>query len=189
MKSRVKSQRLLALPALAIMLLILVGSSLYFKPAENEMPMGAHASWVDHYYSPEEMVEKSDLILTGKVVRSEPELRIDLVITRHYIEIDRLIKGTVEEKELVPVVQTGGSIGIHTTQAFADAPLFQKGESFLLFLKATDEGHYLVMGGYQGAGKIVAGRVRMYDPDDKAGNSFHNLSASRAAKEALGILR
>lgn len=54
----------------------------------------------------------------------------------------------------VTVMQTGGSKDGLTTKPFADAPLLKSGKTYLLFLEQTEEGHFLIAGGYQGAAEV-----------------------------------
>lgn len=86
----------------------------------------------------DDMKADSDIIITGTVVRTETELRHDVVFTRCYVRIDKQEKGTLSAGTVIPVLQTGGTYGNITTPEIADAPLLKVGDSYELYLTATD---------------------------------------------------
>lgn len=149
--------------SLMICIAVLVFSTSCSAPENNPNASAsiAHADWTEHYESMKEMVDAADLILTGTVSASTPEQRVDLIFTQQTIQIDTCIKGEANAGDCVNVLQTGGTLGDITTTPFAECPLFSTGDTMLLFLHKTNEGHYLVLGGYQGAGTIVDGVVQV----------------------------
>lgn len=165
-----------------VCLAVLVFSTSCSAPANdpNASASTAHADWTEHYESMEEMIDAADLILTGTVSASTPEQRVDLIFTQQTIQIDTCIKGEANAGDCVNVLQTGGTLGDITTTPFAECPLFSTGDTMLLFLHKTNEGHYLVLGGYQGAGTIEDGIVQV-EPgnlDDPVVQALHGATVT-----------
>lgn len=123
------------------------------------------ASWTTHYNTVEEMIKASDEIVIAKVITQSTELRVDMVFTISNLEIIQRI-GTSVDATSLSVLQTGGQKGDFETYPIEDVLMLSKGKTYLLFLEKTDEGHYLLMGGYQGAATIQNGKVIF--PNNKA---------------------
>ena len=126
-----------------------------------------HASWSDHYFSLEEIIEKADAVLIGKVTGSEKEQRVDMIFTLQRIEPVTVYQGELKSGEFIRVLQTGGELNGISTPAFEEAPLLKNDEICLFFLRYTEEGHYLVMGGYQGLGRIENDKVKFSIEEDE----------------------
>lgn len=142
---------------IASSLLIIIGIIVTYSVAQNSATnkdRGTEASWINYYENLESLVGASELIVVGEVIESVPEKRVNLIFTMQKIKIDRYIKGEAVDNDSIRVLQTGGELDGQTTRTFTGTPLFDKKQKYILFLEYTPEGHYLVMGGYQGVGKL-----------------------------------
>jgi hypothetical protein len=150
-----------------ILIVVSIASVSLFYTKSNIHKSGSSAVWAHQYDDVKTLIENSDLIISGKVVESVPELRYDMVFTKQYISVDSCKKGSVAKGEIIEVSQTGGEIGTKKTEPFDVAPLFKNGEEYMLFLHKAPEGYYLEMGGYQGTGKISNGKISYKFEEDK----------------------
>lgn len=142
-------------------------------------------SWVSCFDSLDDMKADSDIIITGTVVRTETELRHDVVFTRCYVRIDKQEKGTLSAGTVIPVLQTGGTYGNITTPEIADAPLLKVGDSYELYLTATDgleayKNYYLISGGFQGALKIENGMKTVLSAENRLFDNEIDVRSTRA---------
>lgn len=142
-------------------------------------------SWVSCFDSLDDMKADSDIIITGTVVRTETELRHDVVFTRCYVRIDKQEKGTLCAGTVIPVLQTGGTYGNITTPEIADAPLLKVGDSYELYLTATDgleayKNYYLISGGFQGALKIENGMKTVLSTENRLFDNEIDVQSTRA---------
>ncbi len=106
------------------------------------------------------MREAADILIAGTVIKSETELRHDLVFTKNYIQITNIYDGNAEINTVIPVLQTGGTYMGYTTPEISDAPLLKVGKNYKLYLILSEYSktygqYYLICGGYQGAAEIV----------------------------------
>lgn len=142
-------------------------------------------SWVSCFDSLDDMKADSDIIITGTVVGTETELRHDVVFTRCYVRIDKQEKGTLSAGTVIPVLQTGGTYGNITTPEIADAPLLKVGDSYELYLTATDgleayKNYYLISGGFQGALKIENGMKTVLSTENRLFDNEIDVQSTRA---------
>lgn len=142
-------------------------------------------SWVSCFDSLDDMKADSDIIITGTVVRTETELRHDVVFTRCYVRIDKQEKGTLSAGTVIPVLQTGGTYGNITTPEIADAPLLKVGDSYELYLTAADDleaykNYYLISGGFQGALKIENGMKTVLSTENRLFDNEIDVQSTRA---------
>jgi len=100
-----------------------------------------------------------------------------MVFSLFTLEIIKVYAGDNGNSD-VTVLMTGGSTGEMTTKAPHDTPLLSKEGEYLLFLVRTDEGHYLVSGGYQGLGKLDKNGRISFSNVDEATEGINNLSLS-----------
>lgn len=137
------------------------------KPVHHTV---SFASWSDHYSSKEEMAEKSDLIIIGKLVEGIPELCWNLVFTRNQVEILAVYSGDAQIGDVVEVLQTGGKYEgeyeEYDTAPFAEATLLSAENTYALFLRQTEPDarygqYYLIMEGYQGVSTISTEEIAM----------------------------
>lgn len=142
-------------------------------------------SWVSCFDSLDDMKTDSDIIITGTVVGTETELRHDVVFTRCYVRIDKQEKGTLSAGTVIPVLQTGGTYGNITTPEIADAPLLKVGDSYELYLTATEgleayKNYYLISGGFQGALKIENGMKTVLSTENRLFDNEIDVQSTRA---------
>lgn len=133
---------------------IITANNLY-TIAERSSKQYTHADWNEHFATDKDLIESSDLIVKGKVIDSYCEKRYDVVFTKQVIEVSKILKGKINSNEQIEILQTGGELDNIKTPVIKEAPLLDKNGTYLLMLRKTDEGHYLLMGGYQGVGKII----------------------------------
>lgn len=127
--------------------------------SEVEPEIESNALFVDYYTSVDDMIKAADIIVTGEVVDSIPERRHDMIFTKQKVRVDKVYHGHIKSGDVILVLQTGGSLNGMVTKSFDEIPLFKKGE-YVLFLYHTDEGHYNIQGGYQGAGTVTGNKVQ-----------------------------
>ncbi len=142
-------------------------------------------SWVSCFDWLDDMKADSDIIIMGTVVGTETELRHDVVFTRCYVRIDKQEKGTLSAGTVIPVLQTGGTYGNITTPEIADAPLLKVGDSYELYLTATDgleayKNYYLISGGFQGALKIENGMKTVLSTENRLFENEIDVQSTRA---------
>lgn len=122
--------------------------------------------WVDSYASLEEMAEASDVIMLADVAKQTTQIRTDVVFTMSETKILKTYKPSDKPYSKIVVLQTGGKSGNLVTDPIDGVLMLQKDKTYLLFLKKTDEGHYLIMGGIQGAATVIDQFI--YFPDNGA---------------------
>lgn len=159
--------------ALLIPVFIITGIACYhIKPTAAIVPQ---ADWKDNYSSVDDLIAESDIILSGKVIDSMTEQRFDLIFTNQEIVPENVFKGELVEGQSILVLQTGGEMNGIKTLPFAEAPLLEKDCEYVMFLEDTGEGYYLILGGYQGLGEVVNGRLK-----------FSNVKSDEISRELTG---
>lgn len=123
--------------------------------------------WVSHYDSVEEMIDASDAIVIATVSDQTTEIRVDMVFTMSTLEVSAVLKADegIDVSQLT-LLQTGGTKDGITTFPIEDVLMVKKGSTYLFFLEMTEEGHVLLMGGYQGIATVKSGKVVF--PDNRA---------------------
>jgi hypothetical protein len=141
--------------------LILVAGIIYFNIPNNDdkITNTAEADWTEHFEDFNNLYKSSDLIIKGKKVDSYTEQIVDLVFTKEVIEINKVYYGNLEKGSKIEILQTGGTYNNIKTEAFEEAPILDNNGNYLMFLRETPEGHYLILGGYQGVGLIKNNKV------------------------------
>ena len=99
------------------------------------------ASWEKQFNSRDELYQASDLVIKGKVLSQEPELRCDLVFSRSYVKVECVYKTSSKNviNDAVEIVQTGGTLNDYTTVPIHGAPLLESGNEYLLFLQLSQK--------------------------------------------------
>lgn len=159
-----------------ILSMVIITGIIYIinTPHNNEKRVNtAHADWVEHYKDFNSLKENSDLIITGKKVDSYTEKRVDMIFTKEIIQIDKVYYGDLEEDTKIEILQTGGTMDNIETKPLEEAPILDDNGEYLLFLRSTEEDHYLILGRYQGVGQIKNGKVVFYK---------HNTEISKELK-------
>ena len=177
--------------AVSLMLVLLLagcGNDGGGTDAADKNLSGPSADWKTHYETMDSMVTDTDLIVKGKVTGHSEELRNDVVFTRQNVEVVTVIKSDSDNPpEEITVLQTGGSKDGVVTEAFPEAPLLETGETYLLFLEHTDEGHYLVGGGYQGVAEIDDESISFICDFDNITREMEKIPASEVETEIAAI--
>jgi len=147
------------------------------------------ADWVTHYDTIEDMIDQSDFIVITKVASQTLEVRVDMVFTMSDLTITTMIKAPdgVSVTDLT-LLQTGGKTADLTTYPIEDVLMLEKDKTYLLFLEMTDEGHVLLMGGYQGAATIDSSKVIFPDNEAFRVNALDRLSLSKAILKIQSLM-
>lgn len=117
------------------------------------------------YRTLEGLTEAAELVVVGRVVdstttaeRLSPNADLVTFLTVHDFRIDEALKGEAPEST-IPVIQRGGRLD-GTVREFEDDPLYEKGTTYILFLKFDEEvGVFSTVGVYQGRFILEDGRV------------------------------
>jgi len=168
------------------------------KSTVHESEAAECIDWATSAEDTTELISESSLAGTVKVISSKTELREDMVFTKSIVEMkypDMISKDIISEvignDEVssknsfmrIEVLQTGGSCDGVTTEAFPDAPLLDVGGKYMLFLEATDEGHYLITGGFRGIAEIKDSKVSFLTSENKvAFSELENIPTNDVAK-------
>lgn len=152
--------------------LVLVSGIIYFSlpnktNSTNKITNTAHADWTEHFLDLKSLAKSSDLIITGKKIDSYAEQRVDLIFTKEVIEVNKVYSGIIAKGDKIEILQTGGTLNGIETKPFEEAPLLDKNGDYLLFLRLTSEGHYLILGGYQGVGLIKNDKIILNEHNSK----------------------
>jgi hypothetical protein len=158
--------------------LVLVAGIVYYNiPSKSDKTINtADADWTEHFEDFSSLKENSDLIIKGKKVDSYTEQRVDLVFTKEIIEVNKVYSGEIKEGSKIEILQTGGTLNDIVTEPIEEAPILDKGGNYLLFLKSTPEGHYLILGGYQGVGLIKDNKIKFNKHNEKISNELKDKS-------------
>jgi len=106
-------------------------------------------SWARWYPTFESLTENHDLVIVGKVVKSQLDPQ-DQIFTLHEVLVQEVIKDSsneVKSGNTITVNQFGGiwapKVDFPPVQVeFKDSPLMKEGETSLLFLNHRDDGIY-----------------------------------------------
>jgi len=105
------------------------------------VPASVFASLV--YMDTAELVEASDLIITGEVNRIESFYGADsFIYSRAYVTVGDIMLGDYES-DVVEVVYPGGIVD-GVGMATSISPALDDGMDVVLFLKASDEGEFVL---------------------------------------------
>jgi len=154
-------------PKLYQIIAILITFALLGCVNEKGPGQNNEGDWTEHYQTVDEMIAASDYIVIGTVIEQSIEVRFDVAFTISEVKIDKsLDQNTDPGLQSIFVLQTGGKSGNVETAPIEDVLMLQKDKSYLLFLRKTDDGKALVMGGFQGVASIIGDGV--YFPDNHA---------------------
>lgn len=117
-----------------------------------------------HHYSYEELVQKSSLIVRGRIVKTSRPIVItptnggdDSIFTDHYLEISHVLRGDAQVGEQVAIRTEGGETFTTIVVSEMD-PSMEKGDEIVAFLYrhnigggyTTKEDYYRILGTDQG---------------------------------------
>ena len=143
----------------ATLLLLCTGCSFGQSKGSNNSG-GSSASWAEGFSNVNEMLDATRDVITGTVISNSTEIRHDIVFTRNQIQINKVIKGSLNSGDIIEVLQTGGRDGETVTPAFAEIPLLSLDSEYVMFISQTEPDelygqYYLIRGGYQGIAEIT----------------------------------
>ena len=147
----------------------------------SELPFGGYGTWTDGNYSINQLSNKSDLIVEGKVIKSTPKMSDIIVLTYHDIKIQKCFKGNKKANDIIQIVQTGGILNNKITQQLYDDPLLEQDSNCFLFLKNTKDG-YAVLGGFEGIVRMQGNNTNIIVPQDKIGQTFKDKNEIEVSK-------
>ncbi len=170
-KSFKKKTSFIIIPCLLIAVVALAA----IKITSTQQEPLASANWVDHYENMQSIYDKADLIVIASVIKSIPEQRANMIFTKQYLDIKKYIKGEEKKGTDISILQTGGILNGITTAEIAEAPLLELNKEYVLFLRKSNEDHYLVMGGFQGIGEINHGKIEVNVKTDEIGKVLNDM--------------
>lgn len=102
-----------------------------------------------------------------------------MVFTKQIAEIDKVYYGSLNVGDKIEILQTGGVYENIETSPIMEAPLLDKKGEYLLFLRYTKEGHYLILGGYQGVGLIHMNKIKFNEANSKMSKELKDKSMTK----------
>lgn len=168
-----------------IVVIVVVVSWAKFPENVRVKPDTSLVGWVDHYSSLEDMIEHSDLIIKGKMIKNNPKEVSGMIFSMEEMKISKVYKDNNKVGDSIIVQQTGGVLNGTSTQAFPEAPLMDKKREYILFLKNTKEGYFVVMGGYQGLGKIINGKLDLNFVGDPVTDKLQGMTVKEIEKQGI----
>lgn len=122
-------------------------------------PLQSSSSGLVEKYTLEDLVDKANYILVGRV--SSIESQWDCNRTRIYtfvnISIEKWVSRAIDYQNITVVVQ-GGKVGEDIMRS-STAPEFKSGEKVVLFLEGDSPDNLRVVGGFQGKILIDHGKI------------------------------
>jgi hypothetical protein len=122
----------------------------------GSLTVGCAADWT-YLYSVEEMTQRADVILIGRVesiLHSRFLKDVPYMHRRVLVSVERYLKHFMESSNVTVIVE-GATFGDRGYGMSSDAPEFEEYERVLLFLKEGVDGFYEVLGDAQGKFTIV----------------------------------
>ncbi len=123
--------------------------------------------WAIYYQNIAELYQGADLIAYGKIdrvieVQAQTISHTDRGDNIHYntdfsFDISRVLKGDETGEAVIHQLGAAGKMPV------MDDPLFEPGEKYILFLRKTESGICVVLGGPQGRFKVDDGKVYSMD--------------------------
>ena len=142
----------------------------------------AKAQWAEVYRTPGGLVSGADLIVLAKHVAARPgRVAGDVPFTYNGFEIQKVLKGVHDERELV-VEQTGGLMKDGLILGIDDGGPFVPGRSYLLFLKAQGANGVYYQINHQARYELGRdGMLKGVDPTDAVVARFNGRSLDEAS--------
>lgn len=127
----------------------------------------AIVDWADYYADITELCQAADLIAYGEIDRVI-DVYGSIGVGGHYytdfgFSISRFLKGYEPGEAVIHQMGAAGKMVV------INDPLFQQGETYVLFLRRLDSGFYYVLGGVQGRFRVIDDNVFSMDniaPDE-----------------------
>jgi PKD repeat protein len=142
----------------------------------------------------QELIAKSDVIVRGTVVSSQPVEVGSGIWTETILAVDETLKGNVSSK--VTIREVGGKIGDREVVVFG-SPDYTPGETVLAFLWASPRGHFQTMDLFVGKFSeewTIDGQRLWHRPMEVAntellGHDFEPIEVTEVQRDAAGFSR
>jgi len=171
---KLKSNRELIFILLASTILVLSGCSM----SKSSQQINS-VDWTDHYNTVDEMTRNSDYIIIARVSNQRYEERHDLVFTLSEVTVVKNIGlKPIPENQKFTVLQTGGISNGIETNPIEDVLMLKNNNTYLLFLRETNESYVILMGGFQGIASIINGKVSFPDNHSFSKNQLDQIPVS-----------
>jgi len=146
-------------PATIVLTLVLAGSSFLGHSNPGSSAAVVNVCWARGYGSLKELVASpyTTVIVKGVVIEAksyveglhEPTRGPGLIFTDYLLEVQLVLKGSLNVSDVITIHQTGGTIGEAVMTVWDDPPL-SVGDALILFLYEYEPGKYYIEGGPQG---------------------------------------
>lgn len=174
MKSFISKKRIVIF---SILLALIIGIGAYFQISKSDIiPVEIPACYAMGYLDIQQLVDESDVIatITVKDVVKEWGTNSGSIVPKmdYAFEVTEPIYN-VEANQQIIVTQPGGFVemgGKTYLYTMLDDPLIEKGEEYMVFLKKTSRGVFMILGGPQGRFRIIDGKVYTLQHVDKKSN-------------------
>jgi hypothetical protein len=182
--SKLKNNRRRLFVLISSIILVLSGCSIS-KSSQQQNSV----DWTEHYNTVVEMIINSNYIILARVTNQSYEVRQDLVFTLSEVSVVKNIGlSLITESQKFTVLQTGGiSNGIETAP-IEDVLMLKSNNTYLLFLRETDENNVIIMGGFQGIASIINGKVLFPDNHSFSKNQLDQIFVSDLENTVSSIL-
>lgn len=150
----------------------------------------ALATWNESYDNIQELTNNADVIVKGRVLSSEPQIREDMVFTMNHLEVQEIMQGTtLNNASIIDILQTGGSMDGIITEPIKEAPLLKPDQDYILYLKLTEYDevygqYYLIEGGYQGIAYIDEKEIIPVSSENSIFEEYNNLDQLNSVMES-----
>ena len=160
-----KRKYLLIAAAFVLVIICTITSCKEMPPqATNNLQQNISISWADGAPDMQGLFTTADAVVVGKIGKVIDETNELLGESRfgknymYYTDFEFIIEANLkaEVKNNSIIIHQIGKAG---TQELEDDPLFQSGDSYVLFLREYKPGNYTVLGGPQGRFKIVNDKI------------------------------
>ena len=160
-----KRKYLLIAAAFVLVIICTITSCKEMPPqATNNLQQNISISWADGAPDMQGLFTTADAVVVGKIGKVIDETNELLGESRfgknymYYTDFEFIIEANLkaEVKNNSIIIHQIGKAG---TQELEDDPLFQSGDSYVLFLREYKPGNYTVLGGPQGKFKIVNDKI------------------------------
>jgi hypothetical protein len=152
----------------------------------------ASATWKEVYPSIAELVDRVDAIVVAMAVATSPgrlaysdDGQDSLPFEEVEFSVVQGLKGLATGERFILERVGGIDAQGDSIQVDMDGGPFQRGDTYLLFLKRQEEGPYYLQVNDQGRFHVVRGRMRAVNPQDAVAAAFHG----RSVEEGITLMR
>ena len=151
-----------------VFVMVITGTITWYKVANtataDDISIVETHSWAEGALDLQGLFTMADAVVVGKVGKvldvneiyhfDSPIGKVYTYLTDYEFIVETDLKAEVKNNNIL--ISQNGKAGV---QQFEDDPLFQSGDSYLLFLRKWGPGEYNVIGGPQGRFKIVGDKI------------------------------